>query len=296
MAPRPQWKGYLKLSLVSCPVALYSASTTSQRIRFNIINRKTGNRVHNQVVDAETEEPVEQDDRVKGYQVEKGQYVLVEDEELDEVALESTHTIDIEAFVPRDEVDKLYLDESYYIAPNDKVAYEAFAVIREAMKKENLVGLARVVLYRRERLLMLQPRGKGLMGTGLRYKSEVRAEDKYFDDIPSVKVPNDMLELAVHILKSKQTHFDPSHFEDRYEHALIQLIKAKQAGKAPPKAAEPPPSNVVNLMDALRRSVQAERKGETGGRSAGSSHAGRGRSRAAAASKKRASGTKARVK
>ena len=184
MAPRPNWKGYLKLSLVSCSVALYSATTTSDRIRFNIINRKTGNRVRNLVVDAETEEPVEQEDRVKGYQVEKGQYILLEDKELDEVALESTHTIDIDSFVPRDEVDQLYLDESYYIVPNDKVAYEAFAVIREAMRTENLVGLARVVLYRRERILMLQPRGKGVMATALRYRSEVRAEKSYFSEIP----------------------------------------------------------------------------------------------------------------
>ena len=208
MAPRPNWKGYLKLSLVSCSVALYSATSTSQRIRFNIINRATGNRVHNQVVDAETEEPVEQEDRVKGYQVEKGRYVLVEDEELDDVALESTHTIDIESFVPRNEVDEIYLDESYYIAPNDKVAYEAFAVIREAMKKEDLVGLARVVLYRRERILMLHPRGKGLMATALRYRDEVRDEEEYFSDIPDVKVPADMLDLAVHILKSKKAKFN----------------------------------------------------------------------------------------
>jgi DNA end-binding protein Ku len=295
MAPRPNWKGYLKLSLVSCSVALYSATTTNDRIRFNIINEKTGNRVKYNVVDAETGDPVESEDRIKGYEIEKGQYILINDEELDEVALESTHTIDIDAFVPRDEVDELYMDESYYIVPNDKVAYEAFAVIREAMKKENLVGLARVVLYRRERLLMLQPRGKGLVGTGLRYKTEVRAEDKYFDDIPSVKVPNDMLDLAVHILKSKETHFDPSQFEDRYEHALIQLIKAKQAGKAPPKAAEPAPSNVVNLMDALRKSVQAEKKGG-GAAPAAASQSGRGRSRSTAASKKRTGGGRARVK
>src|SRR6185503_12126072 len=174
MAPRPNWKGYLKLSLVSCSVALYSATSTSQRVRFNIINRKTGNRVHNQVVDAETEEPVEQDERVKGYQVKKGEYVLVEDEELDDVALESTHTIDIDKFIPRDEVDAIYLDEDYYIVPTDKVSQEAFAVIREAMEKENLVGIARVVLYRRERILMLAPRGKGLMATALRYNTEVR--------------------------------------------------------------------------------------------------------------------------
>jgi DNA end-binding protein Ku len=262
MAPRPNWKGYLKLSLVSCSVALYSATTTSERIRFNILNKKTGNRVRNMVVDSETEEPVEQENRIKGYQYEKGSYIQVEDEELDEVALESTHTIDIEAFVPRDEVDALYLDESYYIAPNDKVAYEAFSVIREAMKKEGLVGLARVVLYRRERILMLEPRDKGLVATALRYRSEVRDADNYFDDIPNTKIPADMLDLAVHILKGKKTEFDPDQFEDRYESALVALIKAKQAGKPLPKAGEAKPSNVINLMDALKRSVKAEESGK----------------------------------
>ena len=274
MAPRPNWKGYLKLSLVSCSVALYSATTTNDRVRFNILNRKTGNRVRNLVVDAETEEPVEQEDRIKGYQYEKNQYIQVEDDELDEVALESTHTIDIESFVPRKEVDELYLDESYYIVPNDKVAYEAFAVIRNAMDKEDLVGLVRVVLYRRERILMLQPRGEGLMATALRYRSEVREEKNYFDDIPQIKVPADMLELAVHILKSKKAHFDPDKFEDRYESALVNLIKAKQAGKPAPKPTDPKPSNVVNLMDALKRSVKAEKGGgEKGGAARTSSRA-----------------------
>ncbi len=257
MAPRPNWKGHLKLSLVSCSVALYAATTTSDRIRFNILNRNTGNRIRNLVVDAETEEPVEAEDRVKGYQVEKNRYVQIEDDELDEVALESTHTIDIESFVARDEVDPLYLDESYYIAPNDKVSHEAFAVIREAMKKQGMVGVARAVLYRRERILMLEPRGKGLMATALRYRSEVRDADDYFDDIPSVKIPADMLDLAVHILKSKETRFDPDRFEDRYESALADLIKAKQAGRPLPKPSEPRPSNVINLMDALKRSVKA---------------------------------------
>jgi DNA end-binding protein Ku len=242
-------------------VALYSATSTNQRIRFNIINRKTGNRVHNQVVDAETEKPVEADDRVKGYQVRKGEYVLVEDDELDDVALESTHTIDIQTFIPRDEVDEIYLDEDYYIVPNDKVSQEAFAVIREAMDKENLVGIARVVLYRRERILMLAPRGKGLMATALRYKTEVRDEKDYFSDIPNVKVPKDMLDLAVHILEGKKAHFKPEEFEDRYEDALTKLIKAKQAGKPLPKAPEAKPSNVINLMDALKRSVKAEQGG-----------------------------------
>src|SRR4051794_18168589 len=225
MAPRANWKGYLKLSLVSCSVALFPATSTSQRVRFNVINRETGNRIRYDVVDAESGEEVPKEDRVKGYKS-GDSYVLLEEEELDEVALESTHTIDIEAFVPRDEVDEIYLDEDYYIAPTDKVGSEAFAVIRDAMKKEELVGIARVVLYRRERILMLSPRGDGIMATALRYRTEVRDEKKYFSDIPDVKVPHDMLDLAIHILKSKKQHFDPDKFEDRYEDALVKLIKA----------------------------------------------------------------------
>jgi len=260
MAPRPNWKGFLKLSLVSCAVALYPATTTSQRIRFNLINRKTGSRIRNDVVDAETGEPVEAEDLVKGYQFDKGQYVLVEEDELDNVALESTHTIDIEEFVPMMDVDRIFLDESFYLVPQDDVAQEAFAVIREAMRKEELAGLARVVIYRREHLLLLRPRGKGLLATALRYKNEVRDEKEYFDNIKNIKVPADMLKLAVHILDTKKGHFNPDKFEDRYENALQDLIKAKRAGKALPVVAEPRPSNVINLMDALRRSAQGERR------------------------------------
>jgi DNA end-binding protein Ku len=266
MAPRPNWKGYLKLSLVSCSVALYPATSTSQRIRFNIINRETGNRIHNEVVDAETGDPVAQEDRIKGYQFEKGQYVLLDDEELDNVALESTHTIDIEQFVPMSEVDRIYLDESYYLVPQDEMSQEAFAVIREAMRKDDLVGLARVVIYRRERLLLLAPRGKGLMVTALRYKTEVRNQKNYFDEIEDIKVPADMLKLAVQILDSKKGHFDPSKFEDRYERALMDLIKAKRAGKKPPVLSEERPSNVINLMDALRKSAHG--RASSGGRRA----------------------------
>jgi len=261
MAPRPTWKGYLKLSLVSCSVAMYTATSTSSRIRLNILNRETGNRIRNQAIDSESGDVVENENKVKGYEVDDGQYVLLEEEELDEVALESTHTIDIESFVPRDEVDEIYLDESFYIVPNDEVAYEAFAVIREAMKKKDMVGLGRVVMHRRERLLMLQSRGKGIAATALRYKPEVRKEDTYFDEIPTVKVPNDMLQLAEHILEQKRGHFDPEKFEDRYEQALGELIKAKRAGKEPPTVSTPRPSNVINLMDALRRSVKGG-KGE----------------------------------
>jgi DNA end-binding protein Ku len=238
---------------------MYSATSTNQRIRFNIINRKTGNRIRNDVIDAETGEPVEQEDRVKGYKIEGDRYLLIEDDELDNVALESTHTIDIEEFVPMSEVDRIYLDESFYIVPQDDVAQEAFAVIREAMTKEDLAGLARVVVYRRERLLLLRPRGKGLLATALRYVNEVRDEKDYFDDIPGIKVPADMLKLATHILDTKKGHFKPEKFEDRYENALNDLIKAKRAGKSVPTVAEPKQSNVINLMDALRRSARAER-------------------------------------
>jgi DNA end-binding protein Ku len=280
MAPRANWKGYLKLSLVSCGVALYPATTTSQRIRFNIINRETGNRVRYLQIDSETDEEVPEEDRVKGYKVADGSYVLVEDEELDEVALESTHTIEIEAFVPRKEVDEIYLDESFYLVPDDNVGVEAFAVIREAMRAKSLVGLARVVLYRRERLLMLQPRGKGIMATALRYRNEVRQEDAYFDDIPDVKISPEMLKLAEHILETKKAHFDPDKFEDRYETALASLIKAKQAGKALPSAPGPKPSNVINLMDALRRSVQAERAAPSSARGGKRGSPGRGKATA----------------
>jgi DNA end-binding protein Ku len=260
MAPRPNWKGYLKLSLVSCSVALYPATSTIQRVRFNIVNRETGNRIRNEIVDSETGDPVEPEDRVKGYQFEKGQYVLVEDEELDNVALESTHTIDIEQFVPMAEVDRIFLDESFYLVPQDEMSQEAFAVIREAMRKDDLVGLARVVIYRREHLLLLAPRGKGLMATTLRYKTEVRNEKDYFDDIADIKVPPDMLKLAVHILESKKGHFEPSKLDDRYENALMALIKAKRSGKKPPiVSSEERPSNVINLMDALRRSASGRR-------------------------------------
>ena len=272
MAPRPIWKGYLKLSLVSCRVAMYTATSTSSRVRLHIINRDTGNRIRNQAIDSETGDVVETEDKVKGYELKNGKYVLLEEEELDEVALESTHTLEIETFVPRDEVDEIYLDESFYIVPEGEAAYEAFAVIREAMKKTAMVGLGRVVMHRRERLLMVEPRSKGIHATALRYKPEVRDEDTYFDEIPATKVPSDMLQLAEHILKQKKGHFNPEKFEDRYEDALSALIKAKRAGKEPPAPPEPKASNVINLMDALRRSVGAKggkSRGDARGKSSG---------------------------
>jgi DNA end-binding protein Ku len=260
MAPRANWKGYLKLSLVSCSIALFPATSTKERVRFNIINRETGNRVKHRQIDAETGEDVPEEDRVKGYKAADGNYVLLEPEELEEVALESAHTIDIESFVPRKEVDEIYLDEPMYIVPDDKIGIEAFAVIRNAMQATSMVGLARVVLHGHERLLMLEPLGKGIKATALRYQDEVRDEKEFFSEIEDVKVPKDMLDLAEHILKTKRAHFDPSKFSDGYEDALKALIQAKQAGKAPPTAPSRP-SNVINLMDALRRSVRSERGG-----------------------------------
>lgn len=258
MAPRANWKGYLKLSLVSCGIALFPATSTRDRIRFNMINRETGNRIRYRQVDAETGEDVPEEDRVKGYQVGDGNYMLFEPEELEEVALESTHTIDIESFVPRKEIDDIYLGDSYYLTPEDKVGVEAFSVIRDAMSATSLVGLARIVLYNHERVLMLEPRDKGIKATTLRYQEEVRDSKNYFSDIEDVKIPKDMLALAEHILKTKRGHFDPSKFSDRYEDALKALIQAKQAGKTPPTAPQRP-SNVINLMDALRRSMRSER-------------------------------------
>jgi DNA end-binding protein Ku len=260
MAPRPLWKGYLKLSLVSCAVALYGAANNSEKVSLHVLDRRTGNRVRRQLVDAESGDVVESDDQVRGYEIAKNEYVMLEDEELDAIALESTHTIEIDQFVPRRQIDEVYLDSPYYLTPSDEVGAEAFVVIRDAMRDQDVVGLAHVVLYRRERVAMLEPRGKGILATTLRYGSEVRDDRGYFDEIPEIDVPDEMVDLAAHIIKTKAGKFDPARFEDRYEDALVELIKAKQAGRAP-KGPEPPkPSNVINLMDALRESLKTNSK------------------------------------
>jgi DNA end-binding protein Ku len=265
MAPRPYWKGYLKLSLVSCAVALYPATSRSERISFNWLNRDTGNRLKQLMVDSETGEPVEKEERVRAYQLSKNDYLPIEEEELEAVEIESTHTIEIETFVPRAEIDPVYLEGSYYLAPGDKVAEEAFSVIRDAMAAKNVVGIGRVVLTRRERLVALEPRGKGILATLLHYNYEVRQDEAYFEDIPQIEVPDEMLGLAEHIIATKSGHFDVGRFEDRYENALTELIRAKQAGR-PAELPQPErPHNVVNLMDALRKSVAAEQR-ERGGK------------------------------
>ena len=259
MAPRAYWKGYLKLSLVSCAISLYPAVSTSTRTSFHTLNRATGNRVKRQFIDAETEQVVPTEDQVRGYEVAKGQHVIIEDDELDAVRIESTHTIDIDNFVERSGVDERYLDTPYYIAPDDKIAQEAFAVIREAMRSRSLVGLARVVLQRRERILMLEPLGSGIVGTTLHYANEVRDEAPYFEDIADMNLPAEMLDLAAHIMQTKAGEFDPTRFRDRYEEAVVDLVRSKQEGRPAQPAAPERPSNVVNLLDALRRSLSAEK-------------------------------------
>jgi DNA end-binding protein Ku len=263
MAPRANWKGYLKLSLVSCAVELYPATTQKERVTFHMLNRETGNRLRRQLIDPETEEVVESQDQVKGYAIGKREYIVVKDEEIEQVAIESTHTIDIESFVPRSDIDEIYIDTPYFLAPDGRVAEEAFAVIRDAMKDRDVVGLGRVVLYRRERIVMLEPRGKGLLASTLRYAYEVREDEEYFEDIGDVKIAPDMLELAAHIIDKKLTSFDPKKFEDRYQNALLEVIKAKGGHKAAPlPKSAPPPSNVISLMDALKKSVASEKAGD----------------------------------
>ena len=259
MAARAYWKGSLKLSLVSCPVLLYPASTSADKTRFHMINKETGNRLKQQMVDAETGDAVEAEQKGRGYELTKGKYVEVDKDELDAVQIESNHTIDIDSFVPSDEIDKRYLNHPYYIVPDGKAGVDAFAVIRDAMKDQGRVALARIVLTNREHVIAIEPRGKGLLGTTLRYPYELRDEDEYFDDIKSPKISKDMIELAGHILKTKAAHFDPSKFKDEYENALKALVKRKAAGK-PVKAAEraEKPDNVVSLMDALKQSLKGK--------------------------------------
>jgi DNA end-binding protein Ku len=255
VAARAYWKGYLKLSLVSCPISLFPATSEREKISFHQINRKTGNRIKYKKVDAETNREVDADDIVKGYEVGKNDYIELEPDELDAVALESTRVIEIDQFVPAAEIDELYLDQPYYIVPEGDVGAQAFAVIREAIRKEGMVALGKVVFTSREHVVALKPRGDGLLGITLRYPYEVRNEKAYFDDIPDEKVPKDMLELASHILETKRGKFDPRRFEDHYEDALKDLLRKKKKGETIERPKDTAPSNVVDLMEALRQSI-----------------------------------------
>ncbi|HTV67638.1 MAG TPA: Ku protein [Rhizobiaceae bacterium] len=259
MAARPVWKGYLKLSLVTCAVELSNAVTHSEKIHFKVINKATGNTVKRQYVDASTEKPVDSKNEVKGYKLSDGEFLLIEDKEIEKIQIESSHTLDLDGFVQKASIEQVYLDTPYYVAPADKVSEEAFAVIRKALEEKKMAGLARIVLYRRERPCVLEPLGKGMLLTTLRYDANVRKADDVFDDIKDVKTDKEMIELATHIIDKKKAKFDPSKFEDHYEQALAELIDAKKKGKKPPvtKPAERP-SNVVNLFDALKKSLSED--------------------------------------
>jgi DNA end-binding protein Ku len=267
-ARRAYWKGYLKLSLVTCPVALYPASSQADKTNFHQINRKTGNRLRQQMVDEETGKVVDKDDKGRGYELPSGRYVAIEPEELEAVEVESTHTIDIDKFVPQEDIDKRYYERPYYIVPEGKGGEEAFAVIRDAMKDKGRVALARIVFANREHILAVEPWGKGMLGTTLRYDYEVRDEAEFFKGIPSPRINKDMIQLASHILDSKAGRFDASQFKDEYELALRKLVKRKASGKTIEMPAEREDrGNVIDLMEALRQSVKGRKSAALKGKS-----------------------------
>jgi DNA end-binding protein Ku len=284
VAPRAYWKGYLKLSLVACPIALFPATSDREKISFHQLNKSTGNRIRYKKVDAETGREVEPENIIKGYEVGKGEYIELEPEELEAVAIESKRVIDIDEFVEKKSIDELYLNNPYYIVPDGEVGQQAFAVIREAIRKEGMVALGKVVFTSREHVIALEARGKGMLGITLRYAYEVREEGYYFETIDNERVPKDMLELATHIIETKTGKFEPEKFEDHYEDALKGLIAKKRKGEKiePPKQQES--SNVINLMEALRRSVKSETRGRKPAR--GSHRRARGKSRSHAKHRK----------
>ena len=261
MASRPSWQGHLKLSLVTCPVALYTATNTGGDVHFSLINPKTNNRIKMITTDPDTG-PIERSDLVKGYEVSKGEYILLTDEEIKSVRLESTKTIDIERFVASDEIDRLYWDNPYYLAPDGKLAQEAFGVIRTALEKSGQIALARIVMATRERILALEPRGKGILAYTIRTDAEVRKPDEIFGSISNAKPDAAMISIAEKIIEQQEGPFDPSQFVDRYEEALKALIEDKKKGHKPAKVAEPEDTNVVDLMAALRASLAAKDKGD----------------------------------
>ena len=261
MASRPTWQGHLKLSLVTCPVALYTATSSGGDVHFNLINPKTNNRIKMITTDPDTG-PIERSELVKGYEVSKGEYILLTDEEIKSVRLESTKTIDIERFVPGDDIDRLYWDNPYYLAPDGKMAQEAFGVIRTAMEKSGQIALARVVISTRERILALEPRGKGILAYTIRTDAEVRRPDEIFAGISEADPDPDMISIAERIIEQQEGPFDPSLFVDRYEEALKALIEDKKKGYKPAMVAEPDDTNVIDLMSALRASLGGKAKPE----------------------------------
>ncbi len=259
MAYRPTWQGHLKLSLVTCPVALYTATNAAGDVHFNLINPETNNRIKMITTDPDTG-PIERSKLVKGYEVSKGEYILLTNDEINAVKLESTKTIDIERFVAEDEIDRLYWDNPYFLAPDGKMAQEAFAVIRTAMERSGQIALGRVVIGTRERILALEPRGKGILAYTIRTDAEVRKPEEVFQDISDAKPDPAMIAIAEKIIEQQEGPFDPTQFVDRYEQALKTLIAEKQKGHRPAKVAEPDDTNVVDLMSALRASLAGKDK------------------------------------
>jgi DNA end-binding protein Ku len=258
MAARAYWKGYLKLSLVTCPVALYPASSKSQKTRFHQINKKTGHRLRQQMVDEETGRAVDSDSKGRGYELAKGMFVQIEPEEIEAIEFENTHTIEIDKFVPEEEIDRRYYERPYYIVPDGKGGEEAFSVIRDAMKDKGRVALAGIIFANRQHILAVEPWGKGMLGTTLRFDDEVRDEKEFFKDIGTHRVTREMISLASHILDTKAGHFDPAKFKDEYELALRKLVKRKAAGKTIEAPEKEDRSNVIDLMEALRQSVKSK--------------------------------------
>lgn len=255
MAPRANWKGWIKVDELTCAVALYAGASTAERIRFHTINRETGNRVHREFVDSETGKPVDKDDQVKGYEVGDNDYIVLEPEEVASAVPESDKTLAVEAFIGCDDIDTVYIDRPYYLAPSDATAQEAFALIRDAMKERNVAALARAVLFRRVRTLLIRPEGDGMIGSTLNFDYEVRRAKAVFDDVPKLKIEGEMLELAEHIIETKRGNFDPAAYDDRYETAVAELVKAKIEGKSIEPKKAPKAEKVVDLMEALRQSA-----------------------------------------
>ncbi|OAV49282.1 Ku protein [Rhizobium sp. WYCCWR10014] len=278
---RAQWKGFLKFGEVSCGVALYTAASTSERITFNTINKATGNRVNRIFVDSETEDPVPKEAQTKGFEIENGQYIIIDPEEVSAAIPESNKTLEIEAFIPRSDVDDVYFDKPYYLTP-DKMGGDAFAALRDAMKKSMVAAIARTVLFRRMRTVLIRPHGKGLIASTLNYDYEVRSSEKAFEEIPKLKIQGEMLDLAKHIISTKKGEFDPATFDDRYEAALAELVKAKLEGKSLPKPKKVQVSKPNDLLAALRESAGMMKTAtDKPKRTAANANTGTGRQRAA---------------
>lgn len=289
---RAQWKGFVKFGEVSCGVALYTAASTSDRITFNTINKVTGNRVSRVFVDSETDDPVPKDAQTKGFEIENGQYIIIDPEEVAATIPESNKTLEIEAFIPCSDVDDVYFDKPYYLTP-DKMGSEAFVALRDGMRKSNVAAIARTVLFRRMRTVLIRPHGKGLIATTLNYDYEVRSSKKAFEEMPKIKIEGEMLDLAKHIIRTKKGDFDPATFEDRYEAALADLVKAKIEGKALPKRKKVEPSKPNDLLAALRKSAGMMKAGEEKPKRAAANANSTGRQRAARGAAPKSAASKA---